>query len=239
MTLKTICISALVFYPHSSFARVVTSNSVKISVISQSNTSNYATNFDLNENPISENGHWHKNQSNVFTKVQTANGIAFGTNGIANTYDDSYALLSGFGPNQTIEAVIYRDLSFQPNGITHEAELLLRFSDDSENAWGYECTFSYYGGMAVASWDGPMGSFTILNSTSKYSGYYGQEFKTGDVVKATITGNVITTYVTNVPMLEVIDSRHATGQPGIGFFIRPGGHNNMIGFSSLKVTSGN
>src|SRR5712671_1404875 len=58
---------------------------------------NYTTNFDLTENPISEGGVWH-HTGNVWTNVSTANGIAFGTNGAANTYDDSYALFPGSAP---------------------------------------------------------------------------------------------------------------------------------------------
>ncbi len=48
----------------------------------------YSTNFDLTENPISEGGVWF-NTGQLWTPVRTANGLAFGTNGATNTYDDS------------------------------------------------------------------------------------------------------------------------------------------------------
>ena len=46
--------------------------------------------------------------------MQTFGGVAFGTNGVTNGYDDSYALLSGFGPDQTAEATVFRDASVAP-----------------------------------------------------------------------------------------------------------------------------
>ena len=86
----------------------------------------HSTNFDANENPISEGGRWSNNGQN-WTFVQTANGIAYGTNGAADTYDDSYAYLSGFGANQQAEAVVYRSATL--SGDPHEVELLLRARD--------------------------------------------------------------------------------------------------------------
>ena len=90
------------------------------------------------------------NSGQPWTKVQTANGLAFGTNGAANTYDDSYAYLSGFVPNQQGEAVVYVD----PNltGGPHEVEMILRWADSAQSARGYECLFNYQG--AWKSFDG-------------------------------------------------------------------------------------
>ena len=62
------------------------------------------------------------NTGQLWTKVRTANGLAFGTNGVRNTYDDSYAYLSGFAPNQQGEAVVY--VSPTLVGDPHEIELL-------------------------------------------------------------------------------------------------------------------
>ena len=193
----------------------------------------YSTNFDLTENPISAGGTWRR-ASNNFTNVRTANGIAFGTNGITNTYDDSYALLSGFGADQTAQAVVFRS----PNlvtGITHEVELLLRFSDDSSNARGYECLFSYGGGVQIARWNGALGDYTELSTTGPHT--LGRELVSGDVVKATIIGNVITLYTNGTLIARTTDSTFAVGQPGISFFTRPGGNSANFGLTSYTVTS--
>jgi hypothetical protein len=196
-------------------------------------THNYSTYFDLTENPISEGAAWRR-ASNAWTNVRTANGIAFGTNGTANTYDDSYALLSGFGPDQQAEAVVFRSPTLK-SGITHEVELLLRFSDDAYNARGYECLFSYDGGVQIVRWNGALGDFTVLPTSG--AGKFGRELVSGDVTKATIVGKVISTYINGVLRAQTIDSNFASGQPGIGFFTRPGGNSENFGMTSYTASS--
>ena len=167
--------------------------------------------------------------------MQTANGVAHGTNGVTNSYDDSYALLTGsFGPDQTAEAVIYRNQNLSP-GPSHEVELLLRFSDDSGNARGYECLFNWYGGIQIVRWNGPLGDFTVMSTTGNDS--IGRPLVTGDVIKATITGSTITTYINGQQMTSATDSMFKSGQPGISFFVRPGGSTALLGLTSYSVTS--
>jgi len=194
---------------------------------------NYTTNFDLTEDPISEGGVWRR-ASNAWTNVRTANGIAFGTNGTANTYDDSYALLSGFGPDQQAEAVVFRSPSLA-TGVTHEVELLLRMSDDANNVRGYECLFNYAGGVQIVRWNGAFGDFTVLPTSDV--GRLGRELVSGDVIKATIVGNVISAYINGVLIAQAIDSTFVSGQPGIGFFTRPGGNSAHLGLTSYTVSS--
>jgi len=193
----------------------------------------YSTGFNLTENPISEGGRWRR-ANNRWTNVQTVGGVAFGTNGVTDTYDDSYALLSGFGPDQTIEAVVYRDPNLQPVS-THEVELLLRFSDDSGNARGYECLFSYYGGFSIVRWNGQQGDFAHVQLLQ--SGYLGRPLVTGDVLKATMVGNIISMYVNGMLLAKGTDSTFSNGQPGIGFFVRPPGSSKLLGLTSFTATS--
>jgi hypothetical protein len=201
-------------------------------------TPTYTTNFDLTESPISEGGAWHR-ASNNFTNVNTANGNAFGTNGANNTYDDSYALLSGFGPDQQAEAVVFRspNLVTDPN-ITHEVELLLRFSDDATSARGYECTFNYLGQVLAARWNGTLSDYTALALTGG-AGNLSRDLQDGDIIKCTIAGNVISLYINGVLRGQATDSTFADGQPGIGFFTRPAGvtDNPNFGLTSYTVTS--
>jgi hypothetical protein len=202
-------------------------------------TPTYTTNFDLTELPISEGGAWHRSSGTVFTDVSTAGGIAFGTNGARNEYDDSYALLSGFGPDQQAQAVVFRSPSLVTDPtITHEVELLLRFSDDATTARGYECTFNYAGDVLGARWNGMIGDFTPLNIAGG-AGNLGRDLVSGDVIKCTIVGSTISFYVNGVLMGQATDSTFATGQPGIGFFTRPAGvsDNPNFGLTSYTVTS--
>jgi hypothetical protein len=200
-------------------------------------TVSYSTNFDATENPISEGGRWHR-AGNAFTNVRTANGLAFGTNGITDGYDDSYALLSGFGPDQTAEAMIVRSPGLA-TGITHEVELLLRMTDDATGAWGYECLFGYGGNIAIVRWYGEVGNFDVLPATG-FSVF--RELITGDVVKASIVGNLITLYLNGTEVAHVTDNSypdalHPNGQPGISFFTRPGGNSANFAITSYTVIS--
>ncbi len=196
-------------------------------------TDSYSTSFDATENPISEGGAWHR-ANNPFTNVRTAGGNAFGTNGSADSYDDSYALLSGLGADQTAEAVVFRSPNLVRE-ITHEVELLLRFSDDSQNARGYECLFSYTGGIQIVRWNGEMGDFSVLDATGPQG--LGRELVSGDVVSASIVGSVINVYINGELLASATDSTFATGQPGISFFTRPGGNSANFALSSYNVTT--
>lgn len=161
--------------------------------------------------------------------MQTANGIAYGTNGAADTYDDSYAYLSGFGANQQAEAVVYRSPTL--SGVPHEVELLLRWADSPGNARGYECGFSHLGAAVIVRWNGPFGNFTIIGGDS-----LGRPLVSGDVVKATIAGNLIRMYVNGTLVVQASDSTWSDGQPGIGFFRRTQGASSDLGFTSFSAS---
>jgi hypothetical protein len=156
--------------------------------------------------------------------------LAFGTNGPANTYDDSYAYLSGFAPNQQGEAIVHVD----PNlvGDPHEVELLLRWADSPSMARGYECLFQHNGIVQIMRWNGAFGDFTPLSSDQ-----LGRALRTGDVIKATVIGSIITAYINGVPILQVTDSTYSTGQPGIAFFKRIAGLNTDLAISSYTASS--
>ena len=194
----------------------------------------YSTTFDGTENPISEHATWHR-ADNTYTNVQTENGIAHGTNGKTDTYDDSYALLTGFAPDQYAQAVVQR--SDKPiKDVTHEVLLLLRFADNKDGARGYECLFSHSGGVQIVRWNGKMGDYTVLKS-DKGPEQLGRQLATGDVIKASIVGAVITVSINDQLIARTRDTTYADGQPGIGFFIRPGGNSADFAITSYSVTS--
>ena len=207
---------------------------VAVAAAAPPSSGSYSSNFDLEENPLSEGGVWRRAVNN-FTSVKSSGGVAYGTNGVTNTYDDSYALLSGFGPNQTVEAVVQRSSSLNTN-VTHEAELLLRFSDSTSGARGYECLFAFYGGVQVVRWNGTQGDYTVLSSTAGTGGL-GRELLTGDVIKASISGSVINLYINATLVMRATDSAFTTGQPGIGFFTRPGGNSAHLALTKITASS--
>jgi hypothetical protein len=197
-------------------------------------TTSYATDFNLTESPISEQGAW-THLGLDWTQVDTASGRAFGTQ-MGNAYNDSYAHLSGFSPDVEVSAVIYLDSSIGSN--YHEVEILLRWSDAAHDAHGYECNLNYAGGYAeVVRWNGPLGDYTYIGGGQGAGG--GHKPVNGSVFKARIQGNIITTSLDGV-MLQTVDisavsgSVWKDGNPGMGFY---NGEAGKYGLQSYSVVS--
>lgn len=172
----------------------------------------FTTNFDGTENPISENNAWH-HAGLDWHYVRTSGGIAYGTQ-TAGGYSDSYALLSGFKADQTASGVVHVVRPIPDDGHTHELEMLLRWTDSTHSAKGYECLFDQGGGVQLVRWNGALGDFTVLNPVSY--GYRGP-IQNGDTLKASVVGSVITMYINSIKMAQLTDNSYATGQPGMGF----------------------
>ena len=151
------------------------------------------------------------------------------------------ALLTGaWGPNQTVEAVVHavnpKDSCYQ------EVEMRLRSTLTPHSCTGYEISFkaTKTGGayLIIVRWNGKVGDFTYLVNTT--GAQYG--VTSGDVVKATIAGNVITAYLNGAPVGTATDSTYATGNPGMGFNLETGdasciGTNGDYGFTSYTATA--
>lgn len=192
--------------------------------------SNYSTNFPLTENPISEGGNWQNNGLD-WTNVQTTPGLAFGTQDVVNTYNDSYAHLGGFPANVQVTAVMHSSV---PSGSIQESEILLRFSDSAHAARGYEINLNSAGAAQIVRWNGAIGDFTPLSTTGP--GGLGRDVVTGDVFMATSVGSTLSLYVNGALLAQAVDSTFATGNPGIGFFSRLGASNNSrFGFTSFSA----
>jgi hypothetical protein len=200
----------------------------------------YSTDFPLTENPISENGHWVNGQAVGldWADVRTSPGFAFGTESGATGYDDSTALLAGsWGPDQTAQAVVHS--SNQNDGIFEEVELRLRSSLSAHSATGYEilfrCSTTANAYTQIVRWNGPLGDFSYVDAIG--GAPYG--VTEGDVVRATVVGDVITAYINGVQVLQGTDGTFTDGSPGIGFFLQgTTGVNGDYGFTSFTATDG-
>jgi len=204
----------------------------------------YTTNFPRAEDPLSEVGKWANGQKDGldWANVRTASGLAFGTESggtrpAPQKYDDSTALLTGtWGPDQTAQATVHA--VNQNDKIYEEVELRLRSGLSPHRATGYEILFrsskSANAYCEVVRWNGPLGDFTYLSRAK------GSQcgVASGDVVKASIIGNVITAYVNGVQVLRATDNAFKSGNPGIGFYIEGAtGTNSDYGFTSFTATS--
>jgi hypothetical protein len=191
-------------------------------------TQTYSSNFDGAENPISEGGSWW-NAGLDWTAVAKDNGIAHGTLTGTGGYNDSYARLSGFSPDQVVSAVVHRGTI--ATNCAPEVELLLRWDDSAHSARGYEVVLDPDGGVQFVRWNGAQGDFTVLSGGGRYYG-----LKEGDTFKASMVGNVISAYVNDKLISQTTDSKYATGNPGIGFFRRQCGSNTDFAVTSYTAT---
>jgi hypothetical protein len=201
----------------------------------------YTTAFPLTENPISEGGNWINGQTTGIDwhDMSTTPGLAIGHQS-GSSYTDGTALLTGsWGPDQTVEAVVHavnpKDSCYQ------EVELRLRSTLTPHSCTGYEISFkatktsgAY---LIIVRWNGALGDFTYLVNTS--GAQYG--VTEGDVVKATIVGNVITAYLNGVQVGTATDATYATGSPGMGMNLETGdasciGTNGDYGFKHFTAT---
>lgn len=189
--------------------------SVKAAIPAAASVNTYTTSFSLKENPISEGGHWigGKTVGIDWGDVSTTPGLAIGHAG-PKRFADATALLTGtWGPTQTAEAVV----SSQAPANWPEVSLRLRSSLSTHHCSGYEISNSLRKGksayLIIVRWNGPLADFTYLAQIGGAN--YG--VTTGDVVKATIVGNVITAYKNGVKLAQVTDNTYSTGNPGMGF----------------------
>ncbi len=202
----------------------------------------YTTAFPLTENPISEGGNWINGQTDGLDwhDMSTTPGLAIGHQS-GSSYTDGTALLTGsWGPNQTVEAVVHavnpKDSCYQ------EVEMRLRSTLTPHSCTGYEISFkatktsgAY---LIIVRWNGPLGDFSYLVNTS--GAQYG--VTEGDVVKATIVGNVITAYLNGVQVGTATDATYTSGSPGMGMNLETGdtscvGTNGDYGFKHFTATA--
>jgi hypothetical protein len=198
----------------------------------------YKANFTLTENPISDGGNWMIGRAvgRDWSDVATIPGLAYGVESGVGGYDDSTALLtSSWGSDQWAQGTV-RTLN-QNDNIYEEVELRLRSMLSAHKNTGYEinfrCSKTAKAYTQIVRWDGPLGRFTYLKEKSGTR--YG--VADGDVVKATIVGNVITAYINGVQVLQATDDVYALGNPGMGFFLQgTTGVNRDYGFTSFMAS---
>jgi len=236
--------------------------SLKISPI-KAQARTYATDFRLEENPISEGGVWqHRGAS--WAMARTFANRAVGSQTGSGGFDDAYAYLSGFGPNQTAQATLWKDPAIGNDSIackilrrliwpqlrghycdgpgTHEVELLLRWSDSATSARGYECNLAWDGKYAeIVRWNGPFGDFTYVTQQRTFNVGI-MPPSNGDIFKATISGSTISVYLNknngkgDQLIVTGTDPTFTDGGPGMGFFIQGSVDPTKFGFASFKAS---
>jgi hypothetical protein len=177
-------------------------------------------------------GAW-RNKGLDWTLVETDGGNAYGTQSGSGAFDDSYAYLSGFPPNQRGTGVVHK-IANVDTGCTHEVEILLRWSDGPHDAHGYECNLAYDGSYAeIVRWNGGLGKFDYLTRSSVPGGVHD-----GDVLSASMIGNSIVVTVNGKEIARATDSTFQSGNPGMAFWRGgPCGVRGDYGFTQYTATS--
>jgi hypothetical protein len=200
-------------------------------------TRSYSTRFRLDEDPISEGGRWLNGGSDGLDwfNVVTRNGIAHGT-ASRGEYTDPTALLAGtWGKDQKVKARVF---SRNPTEKYYqEVEIRLRSSLSPRRCTGYEvfwrCLKTPNAYVEIVRWNGKVGDWTSLKKLS--GARYG--VKDGDLVEATIVGNVIKGFINGVEVISVTDDSFKDGSPGMGFNYGVGETNGDFGFTLYEVES--
>ena len=202
----------------------------------------YSTQFPLTENPISEGGKWVNGEALGldWADVSTIPGRARG-NQTGPNLSDATAVLQNltWASDQKATAQVATTGTPQENCF-QEVELRLRTVIAPHSITGYEVNYKFSndstGYMQIVRWNGDFGNFTILQS------FDGQKYgvTNGDVVSATVVGNVITAYKNGVQQGQATDDTFAGGSPGIGFNLANDvsgcpGTNRNYGFSSFTA----
>jgi YVTN family beta-propeller protein len=201
------------------------------------NKRSYSTRFQLDEDPISEGGKWINGEKDGIDwyNVITKNGIAYGavTQG---DYTDPTALLTGtWGKNQKVKARVFS--RNQTEKYYQEVEIRLRSRIAPHLCTGYEvfwrCLKTPNAYAEIVRWNGKIRDWTSLKKLT--GAQYG--VKDGDLVEASIVGNVIKGFVNCVEVISVTDDTFSEGSPGIGFNYGVGETNGDFGFTSYEVES--
>lgn len=213
----------------------------------------YSTTFAATENPISESSNWINGGTTGldWTNMRTTGGNAIGTQSGAS-YTDSTAVLTGtWAATQSATATVFRGAS--DDNCYEEVELRLRSTVTAHVNKGYEISWKMQNASAnayliVVRWNGAFTSFNYLDPPNFDGGTYrGSSYaiSNGDVVSASITGNIITAKINGVTkatvdVTAVGGTVWSSGNPGMGMNLEAGnpgcsGHNGDYGFTDYSA----
>jgi hypothetical protein len=223
----------------------------------------YSTRFQVDEDPISEGGIWINGKTDGvdWADVVTGGGVAHGGRtrmavaerraeqgnldpGASEAaapigdYDDPTTVLAGtWGRNQHVRARVFS--RNQTEAYFQEVEIRLRSAITPHRCTGYEvfwrCLKTENAYAEIVRWNGKAGDFTSLARA------VGPEYgvRDGDLVAATIDGNVIRSFINGVEVLSAVDDAFPGGNPGIGFNFGCGDTYVDHGFTHYEVETYN
>ena len=201
----------------------------------------YATEFPLTENPISEGGAWVNGLATGldWQNMQTGSGNAYATATNPSAFDDNCAHLTGFSANHSIEGVVHKAGGYAPADV-HEIELLVRCTITAQSAKAYEVLMDTAGNFQYVRWNGPVNDATFDLFTDG-SGTGPGTVANGDIIRAEMVGDWLTLFKNGSQVFtarDVTAGKLTTGNPGIGSFMRGNG-NVLASFGWQSIVAGN
>jgi hypothetical protein len=218
----------------------------------------YITSFASDEVPLSEGGLWVQGRRdgidwcdvvstqgraigeltrmNVAEKRAEQGNLDEGAEGSApiGDYDDPTAVLGGrWGRTQFVKAHVFsRNPTEQ---YFQEVELRVRTTIRPNSITGYEVFFRCLKNEAayaeIVRWDGAIGRWHSL--TRRVGPDCG--VKDGDVIEASIVGNVIKGYINGAEITSAVDDTYPEGSPGVGFNFGVGDTNVDTGLTYFET----
>jgi hypothetical protein len=215
----------------------------------------YSTKFERDEDPISEGGMWLNGKADGidWSDVVTEDGHCYGAVSRMTTaeqrgeqgnleagaapvgdYDDPTAVLTGdWGRNQFVKATVFSQN--QTDDYFQEVEIRLRSTITPHSCTGYEvfwrCSQTENAYNEIVRWDGTIGSWKSLMRRTGV----GVGVKDGDVIEASIVGNVISGYKNGELVITAVDDTYRDGSPGVGFNFGVGDTNVDHGLTSFEA----
>lgn len=207
----------------------------------------YSTNFDTDENPLSEGGRWQNGGSFYGTNnnIRALSGAAVATafNSASGPYDDSIALLTpsrfNIGLNHRISGTVFRAGGYSPTA-NHECNLFVRGGQNGLFLRGYELNLSLTGQYGyIVLWKGLTN--TLLSSFVQLTAITHPALNDGDVISFDAFGTVLTARL-GATVLGTYDTvsdpiKYGDGTPGPDIWAEPGTTLASAGFTAISVVT--
>ncbi len=189
----------------------------------------YFTDFPLTENPINQGGMFKVGSvTGFYQDPRSTPGRCFASATSAG-YDDCLAQLQNHAvpDNHRVTVTIYRDPLYTA-GDSHEVGIYIRMTigvgPGGIYVTAYEFLMSIDGSFQIIRWEGTSHDIDNFNFSIVVTGSGPGALVTGDVVAVQVIGEAFEVYKNGVLVATASDDVHATGNPGMGFFVRPTGN---------------
>jgi hypothetical protein len=159
-----------------------------------------------------------------YKNPRSIGGKCYAADTVGADYDDCLGQLQNHAipANQYAEMTVFRQAGYTTPGDTHENGLYLRMLIGASLVRGYEFLFEAQGSFQIVRWEGvsqDSSNFTVLSPGGSSPGALAH----GDVILVTAIGSQLRCYKNGVEFADVVDTTWSTGNPGLGFFVRPTG----------------